>query len=115
LRTREIFDEVIETGQPVQEHRTGAVIRRHFDAVDPAADCRGEQPRGTTQPGSDVEDAFPARDLRNLEQFARRAKSAGMEMVERRQLGGGKALLGVQSGRAKSRKDARLDVARRIV
>ena len=109
------FDSVVKAGQPIQQYRTGAEIGRQFEAVDAAAERESEQPGGTGQPSSNIENAIFGPNLRQLQQFASSAESARMEMVKRPQLLGRQALLGIQSGCADGRQDSRLDVAGRIV
>ena len=64
------FDSFGQAGERIQQYRTGAEIGRHFEAVDAAAERGSEQPGGTGQPGSNIENAIFGPDLRQLQQLA---------------------------------------------
>ncbi|MBK6864270.1 MAG: hypothetical protein IPG91_12190 [Ideonella sp.] len=108
-------DPVFEPRQPIQQCRAGAEVGRQLDAVDAAAELGSEQPGGPGQPGADVEHALAGRDMRPLEQLARGAQPAGVEVVQRAQILGRQALPGIQAGGAQGRQDSRLDVAGRVM
>jgi hypothetical protein len=109
------FDSLVKARQPIQQYRTSAEIGRHFETVDATADCGSEQSGGTGQPGANIEHAIFGQNLRQRQQLAGSADSAGVEMVKRPQFLRQQPLLGIQSGRADSRQDSRLDITSRIV
>jgi hypothetical protein len=61
---------VVKAGQPIQQYRTGAEIGRQFDAINAAAARGSEQPGGTGQPSSNIENAIFSPNLRQPQQLA---------------------------------------------
>jgi len=108
-------DEVLESGEPVQQHCTGTIVRRHLHAVHVAADRGSEQTRRPSEAGTYVEHAVPGLDLRQLQQFPRCAQAARVEVIQRPQLLRGQASLGIQTGGTDAGKDSRFDAIGRIV
>ncbi|MDH4109180.1 MAG: hypothetical protein OEW35_12745 [Gammaproteobacteria bacterium] len=106
---------VPEAGQPVQEGRARAVIRRHLDAVDTAFGLRGDQVGRAAETGADIEDALAGPYPRHLEQFAGRAEPAGMEMVERPELLRREPCIGVESRRPQPGQDPGFDITGRVM
>jgi hypothetical protein len=77
------FDSLVKARQPIQQYRTSAEIGRHFETVDATADCGSEQSGGTGQPSANIEHAIFGQNLRQRQQLAGSADSAGVEMVKR--------------------------------